>query len=127
VNILADQWRVRYSFREQHDMNQRHTHGENYFALGLVTGAVVGVGLAIWFAPRLASELRERVLGSAKGLATRAAERYEEASSRTGEAVGVLTRKAQDVRDDIAGAVARGGREVERFAMAAKSGNGYQS
>jgi gas vesicle protein len=72
------------------------THGDHRFAIGLMTGTFVGAGLAIWFAPRWASELRA-------------------------EAVGALARKAQDVHDDVAVAIARGGHEVERFAMAARS------
>jgi hypothetical protein len=35
--------------------------------------------------------------------------------------LGELTRKGQDVRDDVADAVARGAREVEDYAIAAKS------
>ena len=75
---------------------ERRSHG---FAIGLLTGTFVGAGLAMWLAPRLASELRERMTDSAKG----------------------LRRQAQDVRDDVADAVARGAHEVERYASAAKS------
>lgn len=96
----------------------RRSHG---FAIGLVTGAFVGAGLTMWLAPRMASELRERISDSAKGLRLKASEQFEQASSRVGEAVGELTRKSQDVRDDVADAVARGAHEVERFATAAKS------
>jgi gas vesicle protein len=59
-------------------------HRDFGFAAGLLTGAVFGAGLAIWFAPRVASELRQR-------------------------------------RDDVADAVLRGAREVERYAAAVKS------
>ena len=45
-----------------------------------------------------------------------------QASTRVGETVEDLTRKGQDVRDNVADAVARGAHEVERFATAAKSG-----
>lgn len=99
------------------------------FALGLLTGAVVGAGLAMWFAPRLASELRERVTDSARHLGQRASERLQQASARMGETVDELARRGQGVRDDVAGAmargaheVARGAHEVERYATAAGSG-----
>ncbi len=92
--------------------------------LGLFTGTVAGAGLAMWLAPRLASELRERVTDSARNLGQQAAEQYQQASTRVGEAVDELTRKGQGVRDDVADAVASGARELERYATAAKSGRG---
>lgn len=96
-------------------------HRDYGFALGLLTGAAVGVGLTLWLAPRVAAELRKRINDSAKNLRTRASEQYEQASTRVGEAVDELTRKGQAVRDDMAGAVARGAHEVERYAAAARS------
>ena len=91
------------------------------FMIGLLTGTVVGAGLMMWFAPRLAMEVRERMTDSAKGLGQRASDRYQQTSSRAGEAVDELTRKGQGVRDDVAEAVARGAHEVERYANAVKS------
>lgn len=89
---------------------QRRDYG---FALGLLTGSVVGAGLAIWFAPRLTE--------SARKLGKRAAEQYRQASSQIADAADDLVRRGNGVRDDVAGAVARGAHEVERVAMAAKS------
>lgn len=100
---------------------QTHEHREYHFAIGLLTGAVFGAGLALWLAPRSGSELRKRIGDSAKRLKTRASDQYQQASTRVGEAVGELTRTGQDVRDDVADRIARGAREVERFAAAAKS------
>jgi gas vesicle protein len=107
-------------------MNQQHghdrqRHGRNGFAIGLLTGTFIGAGLAIWFAPRVASELRERVIESANTLGSHAVDRYQDVSRTTGDAVGAITRKARDIRDDVAGVVARGGHEVERVATAAKT------
>jgi len=92
---------------------ERRSHG---FAIGLLTGTFVGAGVALWLAPRMASELRERIADSAKGLRLRASEQYSD-----------LTRKGQDVRDDVADAVARGAHEVERYAIAAKSDRDAES
>jgi gas vesicle protein len=65
----------------------------NYgFVVGLAAGAVVGAGLALWLAPKSASELRERITDSAKTFGRRASDHYEQASSRVGEAVEALTR-----------------------------------
>jgi len=96
---------------------QTREHREYHFAIGLLTGAVFGAGLALWLAPRSGSELRKRVGESAKRLGTRASDQFQ----HLGEAVGELTRTGQDVRDDVADRIARGAREVERFAAAAKS------
>jgi len=57
------------------------------FLIGLLAGAVVGAGLAVWLTPTVNRAIRQ----------------------------------GQDVRDDVAEAVARGAREVERYATAAKS------
>ncbi len=46
---------------------------------------------------------------------------FSEGSERVGSAVGAATRKGQAVRDDVAESVARGAREVERYATAAKT------
>jgi gas vesicle protein len=102
-------------------------HRDYGFVIGLLTGTFVGAGLAMWFAPRLASELRERMTDSARSLGKRASDQYQQASARVGDAVDELARKGQGVRDDVAGAVARGAHEVargahevERYATAAR-------
>lgn len=91
------------------------------FAVGLLTGTFVGAGLMMWLAPRMASEVRQRMADSAKGLGKRASDGYQQASARAGEAVDELARTGQGVRDDVANTVARGARKVERYATAAKS------
>jgi gas vesicle protein len=90
-----------------HEMTQRR--GDHRFVFGLFTGTLVGAGLAMWLAPR-------------------ASEKYQQASAHVGRKVAEFTRRGRDVRDDIAGAVARGAHEVahgalevERVAIAATS------
>ena len=85
-----------------------------------MTGAFVGAGLALWLAPRGASELGERLTDSARSLGERASERLHEVNARVGEAVDELTHTGQGVRDE-AGVVARSAREVERFATASST------
>jgi gas vesicle protein len=89
------------------------------FAIGLLAGTCVGAGLAMWLTPRAATELRGRITDAGKRLGRRAADEYQQAGIRVSEAVDELTRKGQGVRDDIAQAVARGARDVERYAAAA--------
>jgi hypothetical protein len=71
---------------------QTQGHRDYGFVIGLVTGAFVGAGLALWLAPRGASELRERMTHSARNLGERASERFQQVNARVGEAVDELTR-----------------------------------
>jgi gas vesicle protein len=96
-------------------------HRDYGFAIGLLTGTLIGAGLMLWLTPRSASELRQRMTDSARRLRKRASEEYEQARTRVGGAVDELTRKGQGVVDDVADAVARGAHEVERYATSAKS------
>jgi len=84
-------------------------------------GTCVGAGLALWFAPRAGSELRERLADSGRSARKRASEQLQQASARVGDTVDELARKGRAIRDDVADAVAQGAREVERYATAAKT------
>jgi gas vesicle protein len=86
------------------------------FTIGLLAGALVGAGATLWLAPRAASELRGRMAASARTLRTRALDRYQQAGDRVAGTVDRLTSQAQDVRDEVAGAVGRGARTVDRIA-----------
>jgi gas vesicle protein len=94
---------------------------ESGFGFGLLIGACVGAGVALWLAPRMTAEIRQRATDSAKGLRQRASEHYRQAGVHLGEAVDQLTRKGQGIRDEVADAVAHGAQTVERAATAAKS------
>lgn len=103
---------------QEHRVPEHRDYG---FAIGLAAGTIVGAGLALWLAPRLTSELRQRATDSARHLGQRVSEQYHRASDRVVEAVDDLTRKTDEVRDGVANAVARGAHEVERVAVAARS------
>ena len=96
-------------------------HRDYTFAIGLLTGACVGAGLALWLTPRAGGELRRRIADSADELGQRAVDQYQQASARVGNAVDDLTRTGQGVRDRVADAVVRGANEVGRFAAASKT------
>ena len=69
-----------------------HTQSPPYgLVVGLAAGMVVGAGLTLWLAPRVASELRERITDSAKDIGRRASDHYENARHRFGGAVDALT------------------------------------
>jgi gas vesicle protein len=72
------------------------------FGAGLLVGACVGAGLALWLAPRLV-------------------EQYRQAGLRVSEAVDEIGRKGRGLRDEAAKAVAYGVDVAERVATAAKS------
>jgi len=103
---------------------ERPDHG---FVIGLLAGTVVGAGLTMWLAPRVASELLQRASDSARGLGRKASERFQQASTGVGDAVVEITRKGRGVRDEVAESVGRGAHEVERYAMAAKSDAGVRA
>jgi gas vesicle protein len=96
-------------------------HRDYGFVIGLFAGTFVGAGLMMWLAPRMGAELRQRMTDSARTLGQRASEKYRQASTHAAEAVDELARKGRDARDEVAAAVARGAREVERYATAAKT------
>ena len=100
---------------------QTQEHRHYGFAIGLLTGAFVAAGLALWLAPRGASEPGERLTDSARSLGERASERLHEVNARVGEAVDELTHTSQGVRDEVAGVVGRSAREVERFTTASST------
>ena len=96
-------------------------HREYGFGIGLLVGTFVGAGLALWFAPRLAAELRERITDSAKDLGQRVSDRYDQVSTRMANVATEVTRQGQDARDGMADMVAHGAHEVERLAKAIKT------
>ena len=111
-----------------HNMNARTQERRDYgFVIGLLAGTVVGAGLTMWLAPRVVSELRQRASDSARRLGKNASERYQQASAGVGDAVVEIGRKGRGVRDEVAEAVVRGAREVERYATAAKSDAGVRA
>lgn len=99
-------------------MSESNDRGDYSFLMGLITGVVAGAGLAMWLAPKAASELRQRVTESARDFKDRASEHYEQVSEqigvRVGSAVDDLTKKRDSLRDEAADAVVRGAKDVAR-------------
>jgi len=106
------------------DGQSQNTRGYGFMA-GVLTGACVGVGLALWLAPRAASELRHRAITSARDLGQEASDQLDLASSAVGQVRDEIVKRGRGVRDDlishVADAVVNGAGEVSRFAAAAKS------
>jgi gas vesicle protein len=91
------------------------------FLIGLMAGAAIGAGLALWLAPRAAAEAGERATDAARSVRDYASDRYREATTRVAGAVDDLASAGQGVRDDAADAVVRVAQRVERVAKAAKA------
>ena len=108
-------------------MNGQEEDRNYRFLAGLAMGGVVGAGLAIWLAPRAAG-IKARAADSAKILGDAVSERYRGARLRVTDTVDGLSRKGQGLRDNACDTVVRaaqevesGAREVQHFAMDAKS------
>lgn len=85
-------------------MNEQRRHSRDYgFLAGLLTGTVVGAGVALWLTPSATAEARGRLNASA---------------SRLGDQ---LRSTSDGIRDQVAGAVARGAHDLEQFVVAAKN------
>ena len=98
---------------------EESAHG-NLFLVGLMAGTAIGAGLALAFAPRPGSEIRERLTGSATDLGQAASRGYQRVSTRVADAVENVTERAETIRDDVADAIGSGQREVEQSAEAVK-------
>jgi gas vesicle protein len=101
------------------------------FVFGLVTGAALGAGLMMYFAPKMGSAIRRCAAAAAKDLGETASAYCDEVGTRVGDAVDELTSRGQKARDAAADVIARGAheiargaREVERFADAAAKAAG---
>ncbi len=96
--------------------NDEHNEVGGGFIIGLLTGAVLGVGLGMLLAPKAGADLRDELGEQARNLGTKASERYQRASeTATGlagrgrkivnQAREAVNRGAEEVRDYTAGGV----------------------
>ena len=81
------------------------------FALGLLAGAAIGVGLGMLFAPKEGAELRRDLAKRAHDLREDAGERIERITEATDDLVG----RGRDVAKRARTAVATGIREARRY------------
>jgi len=81
-------------------MYEREDHDAG-FAAGLITGAIVGAGLALLLAPRSGAALRDELEGSWRSLRDTLGQRYRELAQHAGAELDTL----QSRLDETASAV----------------------
>ena len=99
------------------DHRDTETHG-GAFMLGLLAGAVLGVGLGMLLAPKSGAELREDLNERGRDLGHKASERYRKAAeSATG-----LAEKGRELAEKVRDTASRGVAEVKSYADAVSHG-----
>ena len=71
------------------------------FAVGVISGAVVGAGLALLFAPKSGTALRADIAGSVDAMRTAIANRYEELAARAGVELDNLHESVDSAADAL--------------------------
>ena len=93
----------------------------NSFAQGVLFGSVLGAGLVLLLAPRAAAEARRTLADSANSLRDATTDQYDQARRRVVATVDEVVARGAGVRNDVADAIGRGAREVERVAVSVKT------
>ena len=79
--------------------------GGGSFVMGFLTGAVLGAGLGMLFAPKAGSDLRRELGEQAGNLANNASEAYRQASTQAGNLAGKAQESAGEWADKASDAV----------------------
>jgi gas vesicle protein len=101
---------------DRFDQNQ----GGGSFLIGLLAGAALGAGLAMLFAPKAGSELRNQLSEQARALANQAQEGYRKVAENAGqwaekgkEAAGDWAERGKDMSGKVREAASRGAEAVQ--------------
>lgn len=96
-------------------------NGGGTFVMGLLTGAVLGAGLALLFAPKAGSELRDQLSEQAGALANQAQKGYRKVTADAGqwaekgkEAAGEWAERGKDMYGEARETVSRGAEEAQK-------------
>jgi len=107
---------------DRYDRFDKHEGGGGIFLMGLLTGAVVGVGLGMLFAPKAGSALRDQLSEQAGALANQAKDGYRKVTEHAGrsaaraqETAGDLADRGKDLYGRAREAVSRGADEAQRY------------
>lgn len=101
-------------------LEYREGGGGGSFVMGLLTGAVLGVGLGMLFAPKSGSELRSQLSDQAGNVADQASEGYRRAS----ESASQWAERGREVYNKASEAVAKGAQEAQKYVRDTASPSG---
>jgi gas vesicle protein len=93
--------------------------GGGSFVMGLLTGTVLGAGLALLFAPKAGAELRGQLSDQAGTLANSASEGYRRATETASAWADKGREKGREFYDKSREAVSKGADEAQRYAREA--------
>jgi gas vesicle protein len=94
-------------------IDQEH-HGGS-FTMGLMTGAILGAGLAMLFAPKRGSELRSQLSETANAVAANATDTYRRAAGTASEWMERGREAGGQAYEKARAAVDKGTREAQRY------------
>jgi len=98
-------------------MYERHDDDHHAgFAAGLITGAIVGAGLALLLAPKSGAALRDELTGSWASLREAVGRRYKELAERTGVELDHLLARIDETADAVEATASRFVEEATREA-----------
>jgi gas vesicle protein len=86
------------------------------FITGLFTGALIGAGLGLLFAPRAGAELRGQIASSATSAGKTVADKYQQASRYVNSTVDQLSTRGRQAFDQARSTVSKVGEEAGRMA-----------
>lgn len=100
-----------------YDRFENEGSGGGSFVMGLLTGTVLGAGLALLFAPKAGSELRSQLSEQAGNLKIQAKDGIRKVTENAAE----LADRGRDMYGKAKGAVAKGADEAKAYARDAQS------
>lgn len=107
---------------DNYDRYNNEAGGGGGFMMGLLTGAVLGVGLGMLLAPKPGSDLRGELGEQARTFGTKASEQYRRAS----ETATTWAERGREMANEAREAVTRGAEEARGFATGT-TGSGYNT
>ena len=87
-------------------LDERHVDSSYGFAAGLLTGMVFGGVLALLFAPKAGSELRNDLNGSMSSMRDSMGRRYRDVADRASAGMQTMKEKTQDITHKAQGMAA---------------------
>jgi gas vesicle protein len=104
-----------------------HDRHSSSFTMGLMTGAILGAGLAMLFAPKRGSELRTELSERANAMAAKTSDTYRRASGAASAWMERGRTAGEQAYEKAREAVNRGTEEAQRYVRDATEHDPYTS